>query len=298
MPEKKYNRRSVVMGGAAAVIMAAAPMPLTTGIGSAAAAENVKNTSPLAAAMQQEIDAVMARHQPEMRQIEQDARALSKEGQDNQPGPIGGSVRVSGEVTWQIWEFVLHLPEFSMRENRIVLHIPEVAMREQRWVYNLPGFYWKETSVLGLGTMHLPQTSMEEQVTILHIPEVAMREQVWVLHLPDVTMREQRIALHVPSFTVRDVGGEMHALEEKGQDLNRRGIELEKAIQSEIDPIRTKYMALYRAEVSQTYDAVLNGMRTTRGALPEQLRAQMDSEIQGVEQQKAAALAGLAMPSI
>lgn len=196
--------------------------------------------------IQEKVDAVVARYQPEIDRLKQEGQGLQDDFK--KPGSAEAAIGAKFNVTWADKEVIFDIPQFTMKDQRIVLDLPTIAMNRQRIVFDTPsvrmvpkvvGKYpefhgpfkikWKDIIV------DSPEAFMERQEIIYDLPIVRMDRTEMVLGIPQVSMKPMRWVLRLPQFTLVDVSAEIDQVKTRGEDLKRRGEDLATRLRAEIE---------------------------------------------------------------
>ncbi|HZG45644.1 MAG TPA: hypothetical protein VEZ41_05180 [Allosphingosinicella sp.] len=195
--------------------------------------------------LQQRIDEVIARYQPEIDRIQRDGEELG----ENEPGKIGVVIGSDVDVQWRDRLIAFNLPTVTMRERRISLDLPEVSRNRQRIVFDIPTVVmetwcafkrpvWRKWKMkMECVYMDKPVVRMKRHEIIYDIPAVTMRRKDMVLKIPEFGSNRHEIKLKLPEFTLKNTRAELRQLEDKGEELRQRGEELGRAMEQEINAL-------------------------------------------------------------
>ena len=234
--------------------------------------------------LQAKIDEVVARYKPELDRLEAEGGQLGQDAQD--PGTVEAVINVDFDMTWKDQVIIADLPTVTMRERALSLDLPRVEMNAKRIVFHTPSVRMENRCLTKIPHLHgttvkwkcvytkVPVVFMQEQEIIYDLPSVTMERKDFSLKIPEFSMRPQRISLKIPEFTARDIKVEAKKLEEKGEDLRRRGEEIGRRMKSEVDalvaslfgPMTTEGIAL-RETISNEYNDALGQVNAAIGEL-------------------------------
>lgn len=195
--------------------------------------------------LQQKIEEITARYQPELQRLEQEGQAIGDEAMD--PNSAEAVINIDFDMQWKDREIIFDIPTVTMRARDLSLDLPKIDMKRQRIVFDTPSVRMENRVVGKYPEFHgpfkikwkdiiakVPVTFMERQEIIFDIPEVRMERKNISLKIPEFGKNRQRWVVRLPEFTAKNVKVEAKKLQERGQELQRRGEELGARMQAEV----------------------------------------------------------------
>ena len=220
--------------------------------------------------IQEKVNAVVARYQPEIDRLKQEGQRLQDDFE--KPGSGEAAIGAKFKVTWAEKEVVFDIPQFTIKDEKIVLDLPTITMNRQRIVFDTPSvrmvrkvvgkhpefhgpftIKWKDIII------HVPEPFMERQEIVYDLPTVRMDRTEMTLGIPQVSMKPMRWVLRLPEFTLVDVSAEVDQVKGRGEELKRRGEELGARMRSEIELAVGGAMGPIIQEAAQVRDRVATG---------------------------------------
>lgn len=201
----------------------------------------------------------------------------SKKLADGAPNPNGFEATVNFDVifTDHIREFILDIPEITMKTQNMSMDLPQVTMKTQTWSWDMPEVIMHEECHGGLdelvwedNTCHndfpsfdypcpelrtrrgpdicysIPSVRNVRNEVKLDVPEVKMDRAEWAMDVPEITMKQQVIKINIPDIEFKPVDQEIAAHKEEADNLSRRAKSssdaIAAALKSEVNAVSEK----------------------------------------------------------
>lgn len=199
--------------------------------------------------MQKEIDAVVARYQPEIDGLAAEGQRMKEDFE--RPGDAAMVIGVDVDVSWEQTDLSFDLPEVTMKRHEISFDLPQITMKTNQIVFDTPSVRM-ETRVVGYVPefrgfppkismkelkMDVPVTFMERQRISFDIPEVKMERTDISFDVPEFRMKRFEFSLSLPQFKIISVNASIDAMKERGEALKRKGELLASAMKAEIQNV-------------------------------------------------------------
>lgn len=218
------------------------------------------------------IDGIQVAYAADIKAMENRIKSESEQIKEDSPNPdnaVEAAISFDLDVSSHNEEFIFHLPEVTVKDQKISLDLPQVTMKEQKWAFDLPATKMKmqcingipetvckmTTRDIGFGVKidvpecytragkdmcsEIPVFYMERHEAILGVPEFKMDRTDFVMGIPEVAMEEQRIVITIPDFTVKNVKVEADETKKKADELSisakKESEELAYNLKSEIE---------------------------------------------------------------
>lgn len=197
--------------------------------------------------LQEQIDAVVARYQPEIDRLEAEGKQM--EDDVEKPSTAGAIIGVDFKVDWKDTTLAFDLPKVTMKRQDFSFDTPSVRMKQKKVVFHTPSIRMV-TKVVGKYPCFkklkwhsckiktkVPETFMERQEISTDIPELFMERQEIGFDIPEFRMERVEWKLKLPRFTVINVSAEVQQMEDRGDAMKARGETLAAAMKAEIDSL-------------------------------------------------------------
>lgn len=197
--------------------------------------------------LQARIDAVVAKYEPELQQLQAEGERIGDDAMD--PGTVEAMINVDFTIDWKDQEIIFDLPAVTMRRREISFDLPQVTMKRQRIVFDKPvtrmemRCLFKKPVFRGTKVSmkcvygKFPVLTMERHEIIYDIPEVRMERKEMAFDVPEFSMNRQRWVVRLPQFTVTNIKAATRRLQDKGEELQRRGEDIARRMEQELQQL-------------------------------------------------------------
>lgn len=224
--------------------------------------------------LQEEIDRIVARYEPQIKAIEDESRKIQDDFET--PSDAGVAIGVDFDVSWEKTDVKIDIPSVRMKYRKMSLDIPEVSMKTRRIVFDTPSVRMV-TKVVGKypcfkgikiyscdAKMDVPEFFMERHEIKMDIPEFSMKRIEIKMDMPEFFMERKEWSLHLPQFKIINVKGSINEMKDKADSLRQRGEAIAIAMQSEISAVmagglgsNASAINAERAKISASFDAAI-----------------------------------------
>lgn len=204
------------------------------------------------AALSKKLEALMGEMKNELETLAQNTKDKAKEiDPDVDTNGLDVWIGADIDIQWERTEFVMDLPEVTMKEQTWSLDLPQVTVRDQEIIFHTPstrtervktgeypefycegGFPPKCTVRWSPMWADLPVPFMQEQRIVMGVPEFRMDRTSFVWSLPEFRMTTQRLALHLPQITIKNISVEAEKAKKKGEELSAQTTQATQSIKA------------------------------------------------------------------
>ncbi|TIM37762.1 hypothetical protein [Mesorhizobium sp.] len=146
------------------------------------------------------------------RDVKTDTDTSQKEIEEKSKELGGGDLPFEIEVEMAETEFVMGIPEVTMKDQHFALDIVQTKLTDKKIVFDLPGICMKRKKIGQYPEIHgwtlrwkdiiadVPEPCMKRNEIVMGIPEFWVGRTDFVMGIPEFKMVDQKITMSLPQF--------------------------------------------------------------------------------------------------
>jgi hypothetical protein len=213
----------------------------------------------------------------------------------------GADINFKVDVTWARTDFVIGVPQVTMKNQEFSLDLPQTKLVDKRISFDMPGIcmvrkktgQYPQTVCTGgsfqcngldcrwvppscTTSWHdiitdVPEPCTTRQEIVMGIPEFSMVPTRFVAAIPEFSMKNQALSLDLPQFKLVNVSVEKQ--KKYGEEATARGQSFKSEMEGMSREFQTQYRSIYSPAISAAFKCNGDRVRNQREAAIAQVNA-------------------------